>query len=351
MKRTGVSIKRLYQDLGDFQITNISLEVPRGEYFIVLGPTGAGKTVLLETIAGIHVADRGKISIAGEDVKKVPPEDRDIGFVYQDYVLFPHMDVLENVMYGLKAREVTDPKARAEEVIDLLELNHLKNRYPRTLSGGESQKVSVARAIAYRPGLLLLDEPTAALDPRTKEKVRAELETVHEEIDVTTLHVTHDQSEAKILGDRIAVLMNGRLKQVGLVDEVFNEPVDEAVADFVGVENILEGQVTDYRNGVGVIETDSLTIEAVSEIKSGRVKVYLRPEDIFISDRPSKTSARNRIPGTVASVTNLGLVYRVNVDNGLSCFITKRSVEEFDLETGSEVFCLFKASSARVRQI
>ena len=349
MSQTGVSIKDLYQDLGDFQIKNITLEVIDGEYFVVLGPTGSGKTILLETIAGIHAPDRGTISIKGEDVMDVPPENRDIGFVYQDYVLFPHMNVLENVLYGLNARKVTDARSRAEKVVDLLELNHLKDRYPRTLSGGESQKVAVARAIAYQPELLLLDEPTAALDPRTKEKVRSELANIHSELKVTTLHVTHDQAEAKILADKIAVLMEGGLKQVGNVEDVFNRPVDEKVASFVGVENILEAEVVDYDNDVATVDTGKFKLKTISEIKTGQVKVYLRPEDIFISNRPAATSARNTIPGTVISVTHLGHVYRVRVDNGLACFVTKQSVEEFDLKPGKEIYTSFKATAARIR--
>jgi len=349
MNRTGVEIKNLHKDLGDFQIIEVSLGVVIGEYFTILGPTGAGKTILLETIAGIHPPDRGEITIAGRNVKNVPPEDRDIGFVYQDYILFPHMNVLENVLYGLEARDVDNSDARASDALDLLELNHLRDRYPRTLSGGESQKVAVARAIAYQPKLLLLDEPTAALDPRTKEKVRMELDNIHAELKVTTLHVTHDQAEAKILSDRIAVLMEGRLKQVGTVEEVFNRPVDKEVANFVGVENILYGEVINFDNGIATVETKNFRMKVVSEIVTGKVEVYLRPEDIFVSEKPAKTSARNTIPGTVASVNLLGHVYRVRMDNGLSCFVTKQSVEDFKIEKGRELFTSFKATAAQIR--
>jgi len=349
MKPTGVKIENLGKDLGEFKIKNASLEVDERDYFMVLGPTGAGKTVLLETIAGIHPPDEGKITIAGRDVKDVPPENRDIGFVYQDYMLFPHLTALQNVMYGLEARNVPDPEDKAREVIELLDLTHLVSRYPRTLSGGESQKVAVARAIAYRPKLLLLDEPTAALDPRTREKVRAELAKLHSELKVTTMHVTHDQSEAKILGDTVAVMMEGEIKQVGTVKGVFNRPSNEAVADFVGVENILRGQVKNYSGDIATIDTGNFELKAITGIKEGRVNVYLRPEDIFISDRPQKTSARNNVKGRVESVTHLGHVYRVRVDTGLSCFVTKQSVEEFSLEKDKEIYTSFKATAAQVK--
>ncbi|MCF7875962.1 ATP-binding cassette domain-containing protein [Candidatus Bipolaricaulota bacterium] len=351
MNPTGIKIEDLEKDLGEFKIKNASLKVNRGDYFMVLGPTGAGKTVLLETIAGIHSPDAGKITIAGRDVKDVSPENRNIGFVYQDYMLFPHLTALENVMYGLQARSVSDPKTKAREVIDLLDLTPLIERYPRTLSGGESQKVAVARAIAYRPKLLLLDEPTAALDPQTKEKVRSELAKLHEELNVTTMHVTHDQAEAKILGDTVAVMMGGEIKHVGTVKEVFNRPKNETVANFVGVENILRGRITNYSEDIATIDTGNFEMKAITEIKEGRVNVYLRPEDIFISDRPQKTSARNNVKGQVESVTHLGNVYRVRVDTGLSCFVTKQSVEEFSLEEKKEIYTSFKATAAQVKPV
>ncbi|MFW6048612.1 MAG: ABC transporter ATP-binding protein, partial [Candidatus Bipolaricaulota bacterium] len=318
MSNAGVKIDKLNKDLGDFAIVDVSITVNDRDYFMVLGPTGAGKTILLETIAGIHRPDSGKLYINGGPVNDVPPEKREVGFVYQDYALFPHLTVTENVLYGLRARGITDPEEKAEEVIDLLDLTPLKDRYPKTLSGGESQKTAVARAIAYEPNLLLLDEPTAALDPQTKEAVRGELRNVHDELEITTLHVTHDQSEAKILGDRICVLMEGRVKQTGTVEEVFTAPIDEVTANFVGVENVLDGEIKNAEENLAEIDVGEFTLYAVTDKTSGKVKAYIRPEDIFISEEPTSTTARNNVKGKVVSVTHLGQVYRVTVDTGLS---------------------------------
>lgn len=349
MTRFGVEIEGLSKDMGEFQIKDISFRVPRAEYFMVLGPTGAGKTILLETIAGIYHPDKGEIKLHGKETEGIPPEDRNIGFVYQDYALFPHLNVYDNVAFGLRARKEAGIEDKTEEAIDLLDLNPLKTRYPRTLSGGEKQKTAVARAVAYEPGLLLLDEPTAALDPRSKEEVRNELQKLHEKLEITTLHVTHNQAEAKILGDKIAVLMDGSLKQAGSVSDIFNRPVDDSVANFVGVENVLRGRIISSEEGVATVDTGKLQLKVVTERKEGEVKIYVRPEDIFISDSRQRTSARNIIPGEVVSITPLEQVFRVLFDNGLTCFVTKQSREEFELKKGKRVFSYIKASAPEVR--
>ena len=349
MTRFGVEVENLQIDLGDFEIKDISFRVPNNEYFMVLGPTGAGKTILLETIAGIYRPDTGEIKINGKSAKGLPPEERNIGFVYQDYALFPHLNVRDNVAYGLKARKEEEVARKTNETIELLGLNHLKDRYPRTLSGGESQKVAVARAVAYEPGLLLLDEPTAALDPQSKEEVRNELRNIHEKLKITTLHVTHDQAEAKILADKIAVLMSGSLKQVGSVEDIFNRPVDDLLANFVGVENVLEGEITGYVDGVATVNAGNFEFQVVAERKEGSAKMYIRPEDIFVSENRHQTSARNVIRSQITSIKHLGEVFRVIFSNGLTCFVTKQSIEELKLKSGKEVFAYIKASAIELR--
>ena len=254
-----IGIKNLSKDWKEFSLKDINLEVKKGEYFVILGPTGAGKTLLLETIAGFYFPDSGGVWIEGQNVTNLPAERRGIGFIYQDYSLFPHLTVEENIEFGLKLRKSASQdtnRKRVKEIMDWLCISHLAHRYPATLSGGEQQKVAIARAIATEPSILLLDEPLAALDRRTSDYLREELKRVKLKSGIIMVHVTHDHTEAMVLADRIAVMMNGRIMQVGTPYEIFNKPQNEEIADFVGVENILSGVVRANNNGVAEIEVD-----------------------------------------------------------------------------------------------
>jgi molybdate/tungstate transport system ATP-binding protein len=345
-----ITIKNLYKDWKEFSLTDITIAVKKGEYFVVLGPTGAGKTLLLELIAGFYIPDRGDVEIEGQNVTNLPPERRRIGFIYQDYSLFPHFTVGENIEFGLKRRKYPDKhRKRTEELMDWLRISHLAHRYPATLSGGEQQKVAIARAIAVEPAVLLLDEPLSALDLRTRDYLREELKRIQGELDMTMVHVTHDQTEAMVLADRIAVMMKGRIMQVGTPYEIFNKPVNEEIADFVGVENILSGIVRDNDNGVAEIDVDmSCTIFAVSPYLAGNVKVFIRPEDIILSERRGESSARNVIRVTIDTMCDLGPLTRVRLDNSLVALITKQSRESIGLRNGDSVYATFKATSVHV---
>ncbi len=322
----------------------------RGEYFVILGPTGAGKTLLLELIAGFHTPDEGKIFIDGADATEIPPERRNVGFVYQDYALFPHLSVEENVQFGLKLRGMPrdEAEARSEELMELLGISRLAKRNPKTLSGGEQQKVALARALAMRPRILLLDEPLSALDMRTQNTLRTELKRLHRSLGMTTLHVTHNQTEALVLADRIAVLMQGSIVQVGTPHEIFRKPKNEVVAEFVGVENVLSGRVVENVGGVARVAVGGFELLAVTHVKSGNVKILIRPEDIVLSTTPSKSSARNCVAGRITAVTELGAVCRVELDCGLVALVTKQAAEELQLNAAKEVFATFKATAAHV---
>lgn len=223
--------------LGDFSLKDINLEIAAGEFFSLLGPTGTGKTVLLELIAGFYQPRSGSIFIDGRDMKNTPPEKRGIGFVYQDYALFPHLDVYKNIAFGLKLKSF--PQLEIENCIssltEMLGISHLLRRYPGTLSGGEQQRVCLARALALSPKILLMDEPFSALDPNTKEMLYKELKRIHLKYKCTIVHITHDFQEADYLADRVGVILNGRVRQIGTPGEVFEKPWDQKVADFLGV--------------------------------------------------------------------------------------------------------------------
>ncbi|MFQ6100154.1 MAG: tungstate ABC transporter ATP-binding protein WtpC [Anaerolineae bacterium] len=349
----------LWVDLDEFHLREVELDIPRGEYFVVLGPTGGGKTVLLETIAGLHQPRKGRILVDGEDITDVPPERRGVGFVYQDYALFPHLSVAENIAFGLTLRRVN--RATVEErvmaVSQLLSIDHLLHRRPGTLSGGEQKRVALARALAIEPRLLLLDEPLSALDPETREGLQRELARLHTELGTTTIHVTHDFEEAVALGDRIAVMNEGRIVQVGSPEEIFRRPASEFVARFVGVRNVFEGDLYPGEDAYKLFTLDGTQIAVVTEL-TGRVHVSIRPEDIFIFQGPLRSSVRNSFRGRVVEIADRGtLIYvtvRVPFDHAqgkppeFTCVITRRSLDELELMEGQEICIAFKASAVHV---
>jgi len=333
-----------------FSLKDINLNVKDGEYFVILGPTGAGKTLLLETIAGLHYPDTGDVWLNDNKITSLPPEKRGIGFVFQDYALFPHMTVWENVSFGLEARGVplADRIPRIDRILELTGLEMLSRRYPETLSGGEQQRTALARALVTEPSLFLLDEPLSALDVNTQEALRQELKRIREELGITTIHVTHDHTEAMILADRIGVMSDGKIVQVGTPDEVFRKPVSEFVANFVGFENVFKGFST-VENGIAKIDIGEIRVEAVTD-RQGPVKVCVRPEDILVSKKSFKSSARNLFKGKLVDISERGPLVKLRVAAGVNfvVLITRRSLLEMGLTAGSEVYLSFKASSVHV---
>ena len=347
-----VYIENVTKKWENFSIRNVNLKIAKGEYFVILGPTGAGKTLLLELIAGFHKPDSGRIWIDNVDVTFLPPEKRGVGFVPQEYMLFPHMTVFENVEFGLKARKV--PKAererRVEQTLEFMDLTHLRNRLPMTLSGGEQQKTALARALVIEPKILLLDEPLSALDTNTRKKMQKELKKIHEELKVTTIHVTHDQIEAFILANRLAVMKDGTIIQTGSPEQVFRRPKDDFVARFVGFENLFNGKIVENKEGIAKIDIGGVIVEAITR-KNGNCTVGIRPDDIIISQSPFKSSMRNVLRGKISDFIDMGSLVSLMVEvNGLSfvTLITKRSFIEMKLDRGKEVYISFKASSVHV---
>jgi len=346
-----VQVRDLCVDLHEFHLHDVSLDIAAGEYFVILGPTGAGKTVLLETIAGLHSPRKGSIFLDGEDVTNVAPERRGIGFVYQDYALFPHLSVSGNIAFGLKLRGL-DRKTIEERVAgisQLLSIAHLLQRRPETLSGGEAQRVALARALVLKPRLLLLDEPLSALDPETRGGLQRELRKLHRQLGTTTVQVTHDFEEAVALGDRITVVNEGWVVQVGSPEEIFRKPACEFVARFVGMRNIFRGEVRPARDGHKVLCLDGVKIAAVTDL-SGEAHGSIRPEGIILSREPLRSSARNCFRGSIVSIEDRGSVayITVRVPPDFTCMITRMSLEEMELREGLEVYIAFKASSVHV---
>jgi len=354
-----VQVQDLWVDLDEFHLREIDLDVTPGEYFVVLGPTGAGKTVLLETVAGLYQLCKGRILLNGEDITAVPPERRGIGFVYQDYVLFPHLSVAGNIAFGLKLRRLGRGtiEDRLADISQLLGIDHLLHRKPGTLSGGEQQRVALARALVVEPRLLLLDEPLSALDPGMREGLQRELARLHRELGTTTIHVTHDFEEAVALGDRIAVMNKGRIVQVGLPEEIFRKPDSEFVARFVGMRNIFLGEIRPGEDGYKVLRLNGIEIAVVTDL-AGQVHGSIRPEDIILSRERLRSSARNSFRSRIMHVADRGTVVYVTVrlpfgcaqgkPPDFICAITRASLEEMELREGGEVYIAFKASAVHV---
>ena len=346
-----IEIKNLSLSLGGFFLEDINLEVKDGEYFILLGPTGAGKTVLLEAIAGLCPIKSGQIKVNNRDVTLLGPEKRNIGFAYQDHMLFPHLTVAMNICFGLKqmAKSKQEMEAIASRLAGLLGISHLLDRKPDTLSGGESQKVALARALAIEPELLLLDEPLSALDPETREATQRELRQLHDQLKVTTIHVTHDFEEAVALGDRIAVLGNAHIIQTGTPQQIFRSPNSEFVARFALARNIFNGDVQDGRSGQATFSVNGTKLAVVTELR-GQLHATIRPEDILISREPLASSALNSLSGAITHIADKGSVIylTVSVPPDFRCLITRRSYEELGLIEGMKVYITFKASAIHI---
>ena len=346
-----IQIKSLYVNLGDFQLQDINLSVAPGEYFIILGPTGAGKTVLLESIAGLYPIKSGEIWLRGKEVTRLEPEKRGISIVYQDHVLFPHLSVKDNIVFGLKLRKQTKQEAEAalDWIAGLLDISHLLNRKPDTLSGGEQQKVALARALSIKPEVLLLDEPLSALDPETREGVQKELRQLHNRLKVTTIHVTHDFEEAIALGEHIAVLGEGCIKQVGTPEQIFRQPNSEFIARFAMARNIFAGEVIDKGNGTAIFRTEGTELVVVTDLR-GKLHASIRPEDILISPEPLRSSARNSFGGTITNIVDRGSTryITVNLPPDFICLVTRRSFEEMGLAEGTKVYITFKATAIHI---
>ncbi|WP_217181032.1 ABC transporter ATP-binding protein [Streptomyces sp. AC495_CC817] len=286
-------------------VDNVDLEIARGEFFSMLGPSGSGKTTVLRLIAGFEQPTSGTVELFGEDVTARAPFDRDVNTVFQDYALFPHMSVLENVAYGLRVRGVDrfERRNRAMRALESVRLDHVAKRMPSQLSGGQRQRVALARATVVQPKALLLDEPLGALDLKLREQMQVELKQIQRDLGITFIFVTHDQEEALTLSDRIAVFNAGRIEQLGTPDELYERPASRFVADFVGTTNLF----------------DTVT----SQVLLGRAGEHsIRPEKLRLSDWPADGAGALSAQGTVVESIYLGNSTRVIVDLDVGARVT-----------------------------
>jgi molybdopterin-binding protein len=346
-----IEVRDLWVDLGDFVLRGANLDIAAGEYFVILGPTGAGKTVLLESMAGLYPLKRGRIWLGGQEVTGLQPEKRGISIVYQDQMLFPHLTVRDNITFGLKIRK-SSPLELEQTLVwlsELLGIDHLLERKPDTLSGGEKQKIALARALSVRPKLLLLDEPLSALDPSSREVLQRELRQIHEQYRVTTVHVTHDFEEAIALADRVAVIGDGSIQQIGTPEQIFRQPSSEFVARFAMVRNIFRGEVLGDENGDALFEVDGFRLAVVTEHR-GRCHASLRPEDIIVSHAPFPSSARNSFSGTITGISDKSstLLLTINVPPDFVCLVTRNSFDAMELSVGRRIYITFKASAVNI---
>ena len=285
-----IQVKNIEKHFGAFHaLNNISLDFPDGQLVALLGPSGCGKTTLLRIIAGLESADGGQVILEGEDATNVHVREREVGFVFQHYALFRHMTVFENIAFGLRVRpRATRPseaeiKKRVTRLLDLVQLGFLADRYPAQLSGGQRQRIALARALAVEPRVLLLDEPFGALDAKVRKELRRWLRTLHDELHITSIFVTHDQEEALEVADQIIVMNKGNVEQIGSPREVYEKPATPFVFDFLGQANRFEGQ-----NNAGTIQIgeDRIQLDSLRNAPSGDVIAFARPDELRIHAQP-----------------------------------------------------------------
>ena len=355
-KQAYLQIENLTKHFGEFvAVRELSLEINDGEFICFLGPSGCGKTTLLRAIAGLDPQSSGSIIQDGKNISNLPPSERDFGIVFQSYALFPNLTVFQNVAYGLENQRLPKEEIR-KRVVELLELVGMPehtDKYPAQLSGGEQQRVALSRALATSPGLLLLDEPLSALDARVRAALRQEIRALHERLGVTTILVTHDQEEALSMADRIVVMNDGSIEQVGTPEEIYGTPASPFVADFIGVMNFMQGEITS--SGTVRIGENSINCETTNLQVGRKVRLTVRPEDILCSADSASDQAEsvNSFAVKVDSLEFLGSFCRLILSGPegfgkLKADISTHQVHELKVTQDSRLTAEFPSRNLRI---
>ncbi|WP_375554463.1 ABC transporter ATP-binding protein [Roseovarius mucosus] len=341
---SAVTLKNIVKRFGTFTaVHRTTLEIPEGAFVTLLGPSGCGKTTNLRMIAGLLDPTEGEILIGGKRVNDVPIHKRNLGLVFQNYALFPHKTVAENVAFGLKHRNVpkSEIPAKVQAALDLVQLPNVGERYPKELSGGQQQRIALARAIVIEPDVLLLDEPLSALDANLREDMRVELKRIQERIGVTTVFVTHDQSEALAMSDLIVVMSEGRVEQVGKPEEVYNTPASEFVANFLGASNISEARCVEH--GAAVVVEDAIfgrvsvpAAKAPNLSGTGPAKLVVRAEKLRLARDPAPEGVIS-VPATVETVDYQGQAVRYFVRAGEAQLQAINMIDDHPFAVGAAV--------------
>jgi spermidine/putrescine ABC transporter ATP-binding subunit len=315
----GIEYDGVTKEYGDLTaVDDVSFEVETGELLALLGPSGSGKTTTLRMLAGFETPTEGTISLAGKDVTHVPTHKRDTGMVFQDYALFPHMSVGDNIAFGLKRQDFPSEEIddRIAEVLEMVDLDGFADRNPRNLSGGQQQRVATARAIAIEPEVMLMDEPLGALDKKLRDQLEVELTELQSELGITTLYVTHNQEEALTIADRIAVMNQGEIEQIATPMEVYEEPATEFVADFIGDTNFLDGELRATEDGrvVLTVGATEVGVNAAGVPDDGEGAVFVRPEKMNAREAGFSDDAVNTLSGRIERRLFLGSKVRYFVD-------------------------------------
>jgi spermidine/putrescine transport system ATP-binding protein len=343
----GISLEDVSKSFGRVQaVRNVSLDIKEGEFFSLLGPSGCGKTTTLRMIGGFEQPDEGRILLRGQDMTTVPPNRRNVNMVFQHYALFPHMNVGDNIAFGMRLKKVGkgEQRDRVDEMLKIVRLEGMQKRKPAQLSGGQQQRVALARALVNRPAALLLDEPLGALDVKLRKQMQLELKRIQSELGTTFVYVTHDQEEALAMSDRIGVMNNGIVEQVGSPREIYEHPTTAFCADFIGSLNALDFRVDEVADGrlvSRVSANERLIVSAANGHRQGdSLKLAVRPERVRVdpADRPAPEDG-SRLEGVVAEVVYLGSLTQFHVDTKLGRVVSYRMNDEVQpgVESGRDV--------------